>query len=62
MTKRLTELRGLLNEAAHSYYVLDAPKIEDAVYDRLYRELLELEEQFPELITVAQLHSGATGQ
>jgi DNA ligase (NAD+) len=51
MINRLTELRGLLNAAAHAYYVLDAPQMEDAVYDRLYRELLELEEQFPELIT-----------
>ena len=44
MINRLTELRGLLNAAAHAYYVLDAPQMEDAVYDRLYRELLELEE------------------
>jgi DNA ligase (NAD+) len=51
MPKRLLELRKLLNEAAHAYYVLDAPQMEDAVYDRLYRELLELEEQYPELIT-----------
>ena len=51
MTQRLQELRTLLNAAAHAYYVLDAPQMEDAVYDRLYRELLELEEQFPELIT-----------
>ena len=51
MTKRLTELKTLLNQAAHAYYVLDAPQMEDAVYDRLYRELLELEEQYPEQIT-----------
>ena len=49
--KRLLELRHLLNEAGHAYYVLDAPQMEDAVYDRLYRELLELEERCPELIT-----------
>lgn len=48
---RLLELRQLLNNAAHAYYVLDAPQMEDAVYDRLYRELLELEQQYPELIT-----------
>jgi NAD-dependent DNA ligase len=35
MTQRLQELRTLLNEAAHAYYVLDAPQMEDAVYDRL---------------------------
>ncbi|HGY5534884.1 MAG TPA: DNA ligase LigA-related protein, partial [Prochlorococcus sp.] len=40
---RAAELRHLLNKAAHAYYVLDKPQMEDAVYDRLYRELLELE-------------------
>ena len=48
---RATELRRLLNHAAHAYYVLDAPELEDPVYDRLYRELLELEAAHPELIT-----------
>jgi len=42
-------LRDLLNRAAHAYYVLDAPVMEDPVYDRLYRELLELEQAHPEL-------------
>jgi DNA ligase (NAD+) len=46
---RAAELRQLLNRAAHAYYVLDAPELEDAVYDRLYRELLELEQAQPEL-------------
>jgi DNA ligase (NAD+) len=48
---RAEELRRLLNRAAHAYYVLDAPEMEDPVYDRLYRELLELEAAQPELIT-----------
>jgi len=48
---RATQLRRLLNHAAHAYYVLDAPELEDPVYDRLYRELLELEAAHPELIT-----------
>ena len=48
---RAAELRQLLNRAAHAYYVLDAPEFEDAVYDRLYRELLELEQQHPELLS-----------
>jgi DNA ligase (NAD+) len=48
---RVTELRRLLSHAAHAYYVLDAPELEDPVYDRLYRELLELEAAHPELIT-----------
>src|SRR5699024_10940050 len=38
-----------LNQYAHEYYVLDAPTIPDAEYDRLFHELLQLEEQFPEL-------------
>ena len=50
--KRAAELRQLLNRAAHAYYVLDAPVLEDAVYDRLYRELLELESAHPELLSL----------
>ena len=48
---RASELRALLNQAAHAYYVLDAPVMEDAVYDRLYRELLDLENADPSLIS-----------
>ncbi|MEY4809227.1 MAG: NAD-dependent ligase LigA, partial [Cyanobacteriota bacterium] len=48
---RAKELRWLLNRAAHAYYVLDAPEMEDPVYDRLYRELLDLETAQPELAT-----------
>ncbi|MCP9916287.1 NAD-dependent DNA ligase LigA [Cyanobium sp. ATX 6F1] len=47
---RAQHLRALLNRAAHAYYVLDAPLMEDPVYDRLYRELLELESAHPELL------------
>ena len=47
--ERAAELRQLLNRAGHAYYVLDAPVMEDAVYDRLYRELLELEQNDPGL-------------
>ncbi len=50
-SNRATELRTLLNKAAHAYYVLDTPIIEDSVYDRLYRELLELEKENPSLQT-----------
>ena len=48
---RVRELRSLLQRAAHAYYGLDAPIMEDAVYDRLYRELEAWEERYPELIT-----------
>ena len=51
LTARGEELRRLLNRAAYAYYVLDAPEMEDPVYDRLYRELLELEQAHPELIS-----------
>jgi len=49
--KRIEELRSLLQKASYAYYVLDAPMMEDTVYDRLYRELQELETKNPELIT-----------
>ena len=49
--ERARELRALLNRAAHAYYVLDAPELADAVYDRLYRELLDLEQADPSLIS-----------
>lgn len=47
----LARLRAELNRHAHAYYVLDAPLISDAEYDRLYHELLRLETEHPELIT-----------
>jgi DNA ligase (NAD+) len=48
---RAAELRALLNHHAHRYYVLDAPEIPDAEYDRLFRELHALEERHPGLRT-----------
>ena len=49
--KRVEELKQLLQKAGYAYYVLDSPFMEDAVYDRLYRELQELEIQYPQLVT-----------
>ena len=49
--QRLAVLRQELYEHARRYYVLDTPIISDAEYDQLFRELLELEQQFPELLT-----------
>jgi DNA ligase (NAD+) len=49
--QRLRVLREELAYHDHRYYVLDQPVIADAEYDRLFRELLELEERFPELVT-----------
>jgi len=45
------ELRRQLQHHNHRYYVLDSPEISDADYDRLFRELQELEETHPELVT-----------
>src|SRR5256714_11833580 len=47
--ERAEELRRQLREANHRYYVLDAPTLSDAEYDRLFRELTQLEESHPEL-------------
>jgi DNA ligase (NAD+) len=48
---RIQKLRGEIDEHNYRYYVLDAPVISDAAYDRLFRELQELEAAHPELIT-----------
>ena len=45
------KLRKLIEQYDHEYYVLDAPSVPDSEYDRIYRELQELEKQFPSLIT-----------
>jgi DNA ligase (NAD+) len=49
--ERAEELRRQLREANHRYYVLDTPTLSDAEYDRLFRELTQLEEAHPELRT-----------
>jgi DNA ligase (NAD+) len=48
---RIAQLRQQLQTAGYAYYVLDQPIMEDAVYDRLYRELQDVETAHPELIT-----------
>jgi DNA ligase (NAD+) len=48
--ERAAELRALLNHHAHRYYVLDAPEIPDAEYDRLFQELQAIEAAHPELL------------
>ena len=48
---RVGELRDQIEHHAYRYYVLDDPEIADAEYDALVRELVELEEKHPELIT-----------
>ncbi len=47
--RRIEELTRLLNEHAHRYYVLDDPIISDGEYDRIFQELLALEDAYPAL-------------
>jgi DNA ligase (NAD+) len=49
--RRVEELREQIRHHNYLYYVLDAPEIPDAEYDRLFRELERLEAQHPELVT-----------
>jgi DNA ligase (NAD+) len=48
---RVIEIRKLLQKASYEYYVLDMPTMEDAIYDKLYRELQDFEQQYPTLVT-----------
>ena len=50
-TKRAVALRKEIEHHSYRYHVLDDPEIADVEYDSLYRELLEIEEAFPELVT-----------
>ena len=48
--ERAAWLRGEIERHNHAYYVLDAPSIPDAEYDKLFRELQGLEQQYPDLL------------
>jgi DNA ligase (NAD+) len=48
---RLTVLRDEIRRHDYLYYVKDRPEISDSQYDQLFRELLELEQAHPELVT-----------
>ncbi|GER70695.1 DNA ligase [Weizmannia acidilactici] len=48
---RVIELRKLLNQYSYDYYVLDRPTVPDSEYDKLLRELQEIENTYPDLIT-----------
>ncbi|TWW13700.1 DNA ligase [Dellaglioa algida] len=50
-THRINQLRTDLIEWTRQYYVLDQPTVEDHVYDESYRQLTELEQAFPSLVT-----------
>ena len=51
INQKINQLRASLRHHEYQYHVLDAPEIPDAEYDRLMRELRELETAHPELIT-----------
>lgn len=51
IVERLRQLRAEIEKYDYAYYVLDAPLIPDAEYDRLFRELIALEAAHPELVT-----------
>ncbi len=60
--QRAAELRQQLHHHAHRYYVLDAPELPDAEYDRLFQQLQALETQFPALRTADSPTQRVTGQ
>ena len=47
MKNRMSELVTLLNRYAHEYYTKDTPSVSDSEYDQLYRELVSLEDKYP---------------
>ena len=49
---RAAKLRSQLDKASHEYHVLDRPTISDAEYDKLFRELQQIEREHPELRTI----------
>ena len=51
VARRIQELRGTIELHNYNYYALDTPTIPDAEYDKLFRELQELEQRYPQLIT-----------
>jgi DNA ligase (NAD+) len=52
IVRRIKELRDAIELHDYNYYTLDAPAIPDAEYDKLFRELQELEQGYPQLITL----------
>jgi DNA ligase (NAD+) len=51
LMQQVQQLRQQLEDYSYQYYVLDNPTVPDAEYDRLYRELQQLEQLHPELIS-----------
>jgi len=59
---RIDQLRAEIEQHDYRYYVLDTPSIPDAGYDRLMRELLALEADYPELVTPESPSQRVAGQ
>ncbi|WP_425319037.1 DNA ligase LigA-related protein, partial [Rickettsiella grylli] len=51
LIKKIIQLKKKINTHNYHYYILDAPLINDATYDTLFRELEAIEKRYPELIT-----------
>ena len=60
--KEVASLRDKLDEWANAYYSNDAPEVEDSVYDQNYQRLVELEQQFPQLVTQDSVTQRVGGQ
>jgi DNA ligase (NAD+) len=60
--EQAASLRATLQHHAHQYYVLDAPQVPDAEYDRLFQQLQALEEAHPELRTADSPTQRVIGQ
>ena len=62
VSTRIAELRQVIEQHDYSYYALDAPTVPDSEYDRLFTELRELEQQYPEFITADSPTQRVSGQ
>ncbi len=51
VARRIQELRDIIELHNYNYYVQDTPTIPDAEFDKLFRELEELEQRYPHLVT-----------
>ncbi len=61
-SQRVNHLKQQLQDYNHQYYVLDEPTVPDAEYDRLMRELIDLEHQYPELKSIESPSQKVGGQ
>lgn len=60
--EEVSELREKLNDWADAYYTKDSPKVEDYIYDQNYNRLVELEQEFPQLISSDSITQRVGGQ